>query len=126
MHHTCACILKIVLHYKKVMNYIKFLSYNFAFLLFPQIPTSLKIQEHDAVWLQPLPQPIPTVPTWDYMRRRYCVGATRKMRSNLTIPTLNETPQRIRRIEREEGMSSGMFFIFLQLFNKTVVREIYD
>ncbi|GBM19772.1 hypothetical protein AVEN_208647-1 [Araneus ventricosus] len=56
-----------------------------------EMDTSLKFTDREALWLKPTPQPVPTVPRWDPMRRRYTgSGGRRKMRNNLTIPTPEE------------------------------------
>ncbi|GFS51328.1 uncharacterized protein TNCV_3533711 [Trichonephila clavipes] len=60
-----------------------------------EMNTALKFTDKEAHWLRPTPQPVPTVPRWDPMRRRYTgSGGRRKMRNNLTIPTPEE-PGRI-------------------------------
>ena len=79
----------------------------YLFIFLSQVPTSLKILDREAIWLQPLPLPIPTVPAWDAMRRRYHDEVMRKDASTSTDPSLNETTERISGQGREdEGMPS--------------------
>ncbi|XP_035227586.1 uncharacterized protein LOC118199836 [Stegodyphus dumicola] len=72
-----------------------------------ELHTMMRFTARDVTWIRPTPQPVPSIPRWDPMSRRFIgSGGRRKMRNNLTIPSQEEPtrPSRRRTWMQDGGM----------------------